>query len=71
MAAKKKNKDSKAWMIPEGETRDKATHHFVARKSISMIREGKKLKMRKYHPKQAANMFGLLKQRCLATVLSN
>jgi len=50
MAAKKKNKDSKAWMIPEGETRDTATHHFVARKSISMIREGKKLKMRKYHP---------------------
>ena len=38
-------------MIPEGETRDKATHHFVARKSISMIREGKKLRMRKYHPK--------------------
>jgi len=38
-------------MIPEGEKRENATHHFVARKSISMIREGKKLRMRKYHPK--------------------
>ena len=48
--AAKKNKDSKAWMIPEGEKRENATYHFVARKSISMIREGKKLRMRKYHP---------------------
>ncbi len=50
MAAKKKNKDSKAWMIPEGEKRSNATFHFVARKSLSMLREGKKLRMRKYHP---------------------
>ena len=38
-------------MIPEGENRENATYHFVARKSISMIRDGKKLRMRKYHPK--------------------
>tara|TARA_R110001592_G_scaffold20761_5_gene83842 strand:- start:3304 stop:3510 length:207 start_codon:yes stop_codon:yes gene_type:complete len=49
--AAKKNKDSKAHMIPEGEKRDNATYHFLARKSISMIREGKKLRMRKYHPR--------------------
>ena len=49
--AGKKNKDSKAWMIPEGEKRENATYHFVTRKSISMIRDGKKLRMRKYHPK--------------------
>ena len=49
--AAKKNKDSKAHMIPEGEKRENATYHFLARKSISMIREGKKLRMRKYHPK--------------------
>ena len=49
--AAKKNKDSKAWMIPEGEKRENATYHFVARKSISMIRDGKKLRMRKYCPK--------------------
>ena len=48
--AAKKNKDSKAWMIPEDEKRSDATFHFVARKSISLIREGKKLRMRKYHP---------------------
>lgn len=50
MAAKKKNKDSKAWMIPEDEKRSNATFHFVAAKTLSMIREGKKLRMRKYHP---------------------
>lgn len=48
--AGKKNKDSKAWMVPEDESRDTATFHFVARKSLSMIRDGKKLRMRKYHP---------------------
>ena len=37
-------------MIPEDETRNTATFHFVARKSLSMIRDGKKLRMRKYHP---------------------
>ena len=57
MAAKKKNKDSKAWMIPEGETRDTASHHFLARKSISMIRDGKKLRMRKYHPGKRAHVW--------------
>lgn len=49
--AGKKNRDSKAWMIPEGETRATASYHFVTAKTISMIREGKKLRMRKYHPK--------------------
>lgn len=48
--AVKKNKDSKAWMIPEGETRDSASYHFVAHKTISMIREGKKIRVKKYHP---------------------
>jgi len=48
--AAKKNKDSKAWMVPEGETRANASFHFVARKSTSMIRDGKKLKLRKYYP---------------------
>ena len=48
--AAKKNKDSKAWMVPEGESSKNASYHFVARKSISMIRDGKKLKLRKYHP---------------------
>lgn len=46
----KKNKNDKAYMIPEDETRNTATFHFVARKSLSMIRDGKKLRMRKYHP---------------------
>jgi len=49
--AAKKNKDSKAWMIPEGEKRESASHHYVAHKTLSMIREGKKIRVKKYHPK--------------------
>ena len=49
--AAKKNKDSKAWMIPEGETRENATYHFLAHKTVSMIREAKKIRVKKYHPK--------------------
>ena len=45
--AAKKNKDSKAWMIPEGEKRENASYHFVAHKTLSMIREGKKMRVKK------------------------
>ena len=38
-------------MIPEGEKRENASYHFIAHKTLAMIREGKKLKMKKYHPK--------------------
>ena len=48
--ATKKNKDNKAWMVPEGETRNNASYHFIAHKTLSMLREGKKLKLKKYHP---------------------
>ena len=51
MAAKKKNRLNKAWMIPEGEKRDSASYHFVHPKTLSQIRNGVKLRMRKYHPK--------------------
>ena len=47
--ATKKNKDNKAWMVPEGETRNNASYHFIAHKTLSMLREGKKLKLKKYH----------------------
>lgn len=55
--AGKKNRDNKAWMIPEGETRATASHHFIAAKTLSMIREGKKLRMRKYHPGKQAHVW--------------
>ena len=50
MAAKKKNRNDKVWMIPEGESRSSASFHFVHPKTLSQIREGVKLRMRKYHP---------------------
>ena len=50
MAAKKKNRNDKVWMIPEGESRSSASFHFVHPKTLSQIREGHKLRMRKYHP---------------------
>ena len=37
-------------MIPEDEQRNNATYHFVHPKTLSELREGKKLRMRKYHP---------------------
>ena len=67
--AAKKNKDSKAWMIPEGEKRESASHHYVAHKTLSMIREGKKIRVKKYHPK-LKSMFGLLNPKCRPTTNS-
>ena len=46
----KQNKNDKVWMIPEDESRDSATFHFVHPKTLSEIRNEKKLRMRKYHP---------------------
>jgi hypothetical protein len=48
--ASKKNRNDKVWMIPEDEQRSNATFHFVHPKTVSQLREGKKLRMRKYHP---------------------
>lgn len=48
--AKSKNRNDKVWMIPEDEDRKSASFHFVHPKSTRAQREGKKLRMRKYHP---------------------
>lgn len=37
-------------MIPEGESRDKHTHHFMRNKPKRMQQDGKKLRMRRYNP---------------------
>lgn len=49
MAGKKRSID-KVWMIPEGESRDSVSFHFVHAKTASLIRDSRKLRMRKYHP---------------------
>ena len=46
----KKNKNDKVWMIPEDEKRSNASYHFVHPKTLNQIRNGVKLRMRKYHP---------------------
>ncbi len=48
--SKKSNKNTKVLMIPEGETRDNASFHFVHSKTVKQLREAKKLRFKKYHP---------------------
>ena len=53
----KSNKNDKVWMIPEGENRNNVSFHFVHPKSTSAQREGKKLRMRKYHPRKQQHVW--------------
>jgi len=48
--AAKRNKIDKVLMIPEGESRNNASFHFVHPKTVSQSRDNRKLRMRKYHP---------------------
>ena len=38
------------YLIPEGETRDSHTHHYMAYKTHKMIIGHKKLRLRKFNP---------------------
>tara|TARA_R110002020_G_scaffold123296_1_gene279652 strand:- start:1372 stop:1578 length:207 start_codon:yes stop_codon:yes gene_type:complete len=38
------------YLIPESETRDSHTHHYSAYKTSSMIKDHKKLRMKKFNP---------------------
>lgn len=53
----KKGKNTQVWMIPEGEDRKHVSYHFVHKKSVNSQREGKKLRMRKYHPKKRQHVW--------------
>lgn len=53
----KKNRNDKVMMIPEGESRDNFSHCFFHPKSTNMLREGKKLRMRKYHPEKQEHVW--------------
>jgi hypothetical protein len=44
-------------MIPEGESRDSVSFHFVHAKTASLIRDSRKLRMRKYHPGKRTHMW--------------
>ena len=45
--SKKSNKNNKVLMIPEGETRDTASYHFVHAKTAKQLREARKLRFKK------------------------
>ncbi|SVC75407.1 uncharacterized protein METZ01_LOCUS328261, partial [marine metagenome] len=38
------------YLIPEGETRSSHTHHYMAHRTVRMIQEHKKLRLRKFNP---------------------
>ena len=38
------------YLIPESETRDSHTHHYMAFRTTRMIQEHKKLRLRKFNP---------------------
>lgn len=51
-------KQTKVYLIPEGETRDSHTYHYTAVKTKTLVQENRKLKMRKYNPvKRKHEMF--------------
>ena len=50
MAKDSKKKQSKVYMIPEGETRDHHTYHYTAVKTKTLTIENRKLKFKKYNP---------------------
>ena len=43
-------KQTKVYLIPEGETRDSHTYHYTAIKTRSITLENKKMRMKKFNP---------------------
>ena len=48
--ADSKKKQTKVYMIPEGEIRDSHTYHYVAVKTKRFVIENQKLRMKKFKP---------------------
>ena len=48
--ADKKKKQSKVYLIPEGETRDHHTYHYTAIKTKNLTVSNTKLKLKNYNP---------------------
>ena len=38
------------YLVPEGESRDSHTYHYMGVKTSTMVQEHKKLRVRKYNP---------------------
>ena len=50
LAKKSKKGKQIVYLIPEGEARNSHTHHYTAYKTTSMIKDHKKLRMKKFNP---------------------
>jgi len=58
MASSSNKKKNKVYLIPEGETREHHTYHYLAFKTKRLQQEGTKLRLRKYNPvKRKHEMF--------------
>ena len=48
--ADSKKKQTKVYLIPEGETRDSHTYHYLAVKTKKLVLENQKLRIKKFNP---------------------
>ena len=48
--ADSKKKQTKVYLIPESESRDSHTYHYLAIKTKKLVIENQKLRMKKYNP---------------------
>ena len=48
--ADSKKKQTKVYLIPEGETRDGHTYHYLAVKTKKLVLENQKLRIKKFNP---------------------
>ena len=48
--ADSKKKQTKVYLIPEGESRDSHTYHYLAVKTKKLVIENQKLRLKKFNP---------------------
>ena len=48
--AKKDKRKTMVYLIPEGETRDSHTYHYLAVKTKKLVIENQKLRLKKFNP---------------------
>ena len=61
-------KQTKVYLIPEGETRDSHTYHYTVIKTRKFILENTKLRLKKFNPVKREFTNGLLKLNYRLTV---
>ena len=54
--ADSKKKQTKVYLIPESESRDSHTYHYLAVKTKKLVIENQKLRLKKFHPGASLDM---------------